>query len=133
MAELKGEDAMPAPAVIYPTAAVAAPANGQTLSAIEYVHTLPPDEKQAVFLALLREALQIHGDAGLLPIEDEDGTPFGYYVPPTAAKALSDQTWNAIPTEVRELLSRPVKNLDNFVSSDEMLTILTRPSGSPPQ
>ena len=128
---VKGEHAMPATAVTYPT--VAAPTNGQTLAPTEYIRTLPPEEKQAVFLALLREALQFHGDTGLLPIEDENGMPFGYYVPPTAAKSLSDQAWHEMPTEVREALSRPVKDLDNTITSAALRTILTRPSGSPPQ
>ena len=58
-------------------------ANG---SAVEYVCALPPEAKQAVFLALLREALKLNGDRGLLPIDDETGKSFGYYVPPKAAE-----------------------------------------------
>ncbi len=57
-------------------------------SAVDYVRALQPEEKQAVFLALLREALTENGDTGLLPVDDEDGNPFGYYVPPKAAEEL---------------------------------------------
>ena len=63
-------------------------------SAVDYVRSLPPEEKQAVFLELLREAMRSYGDRGLQPIDDEDGRPFGYYVPPRAAQILSDQGWN---------------------------------------
>jgi hypothetical protein len=100
-------------------------------SAVDYVRSLPPEEKQAVFLELLREAMRSYGDMGLLPIDDEEGRPFGYYVPPKAAQILSDQGWNEIPPEVRQVLSRPVCDLDNCVSSEEMLTILSSEADSP--
>ena len=58
---------------------------GRTL--LESVRALSPDDKHIVFMALLREALEMNGDTGLLPIEDEDGRGFGYYVPPKAAEA----------------------------------------------
>lgn len=63
-------------------------ANGVHASPVDYVKALPPEDKQAVFLTLLREALAENGDAGLLPVDDENGKPFGYYVPPKAAEAL---------------------------------------------
>ena len=56
----------------------------QTL--LESIRALSPEDKEVIFLAILREALAINGDTGLLPIEDEDGKPFGYYVPPKAAE-----------------------------------------------
>lgn len=49
---------------------------------------LSGDRKHALLLALLREAMELNGDTGLLPVEDEDGRPFGYYVPPKAAAEL---------------------------------------------
>ncbi|MGL6096050.1 MAG: hypothetical protein ACRC7O_09675, partial [Fimbriiglobus sp.] len=63
--------------------AVAAPPNP-----VEYVRGLSPDDKQAVFLSLLREAVELNGDRGLIPIDDHGGTPFGYFVPPAAAAQL---------------------------------------------
>ena len=63
-------------------------ANGQPLSPVEYVRGLSLEDKGRVLLALLREAMEDNGDAGLMPIEDEDGKPFGYYVPPKAAAEL---------------------------------------------
>jgi hypothetical protein len=53
------------------TAAVAPP------SPVEYVSRLSPDDKHAVLLALLREAMALNGDTGLLPVEDEDGRTLG--------------------------------------------------------
>lgn len=100
-------------------------------SPVEYVRSLEPDDKQAVFVSLLREALAINGDSGLLPIEDENGNPFGYYVPPNAAQALSDRIWNDTPADVRKALSEPVTNLDRSISSEEMLAILSSGDASP--
>lgn len=54
----------------------------------EFVQRLSPDDQHALFLALLREALALNGDTGLLPVEDEDGRMFGYYVPPKAAEEI---------------------------------------------
>jgi hypothetical protein len=63
-------------------------ANGTPVSPVEYVRSLPPEEKGKVLLALLREAMADNGDSGLMPIDDEEGKPFGYYVPPKAAEEL---------------------------------------------
>lgn len=60
-------------------------ANGTPVSPVEYVRALPGEDKQAVFLALLREAISMCGDTGRVLIDDERGKPFGYYVPPKAA------------------------------------------------
>jgi hypothetical protein len=51
----------------------------------ELVRGMSPEDKGEIFVALLREALQYNGDAGLMHVEDEEGRPFGYYVPPKAA------------------------------------------------
>jgi hypothetical protein len=101
-----------------------------TVSPTELVRAMGPEDKQAVFLFLLREALALHGDRGLLPIEDESGQAFGYYVPPKAAHRLSEQLWNEMPEAVREAFGQPVKDLENSISSEEMLAILSREDGS---
>jgi hypothetical protein len=51
----------------------------------EYIQSLSPDAKQRVFLQLLREAWSFHGDADLMPVDDEDGRSLGYFVSPKAA------------------------------------------------
>ncbi len=71
--------------------------SGPSVSPVEYVRNLPPEEKQAVFLALLREALQYNGDTGLLPVEDENGKAFGYYVPQKAAANQATKAWAEMP------------------------------------
>lgn len=98
-------------------------------SPAEIVAALPPEDKYAVFLALLKEALAANGDTGLLPIDDELGKPFGYYVPPKAAEAISAQMWADMPDEVRTVLSRPVADLSKTISADELLAGLKRAAG----
>ena len=46
------------------------------ISPVEYVRGLTPEEKEAVFLSLLRETAHFNGNAGPLPIHDEDGKSF---------------------------------------------------------
>ena len=73
----------------------------------EMVRSLSPEDKHAVFLALLREALQYNGEAGLLAIDDEDGKPFGYYVPPNAAAAHAAAVLpSLLPEREAELVRR---------------------------
>jgi hypothetical protein len=98
--------------------------NGTPPSPVEYVRGLKPEEKQAVFLALLREALQHHGDTGLLPVEDENGKGFGYYVPP---KASENHLRSLVPTlspEQRAVTARaladPTKTFDMKTYLDEL-------------
>jgi hypothetical protein len=107
--------------------------NGTPASPVEYVRNLPPEEKQAVFLALLREALQYNGDTGLMPVEDENGKAFGYYVPPKVAAAHAAKAWAEMPAEVRERIGRPMGDPENAISADEMLTILSRASELTPR
>ncbi|WP_439625901.1 hypothetical protein [Gemmata sp.] len=81
--------------------------NGVHASPVEYVKALPPEDKQAVFLSLLREALAENGDAGLLPVDDENGKPFGYYVPPKAAAEIAERELPKLsPERERELADR---------------------------
>ena len=104
-----------------------------TPSPSDFVRSLTPEDKQSVFLLLLREALAINGDAGLLPIEDESGDQFGYYVPPKAARIQSDRMWQDMPAGVREALSRPVSDLNRSISSDELLAGLSSEADSSPR
>lgn len=74
--------------------------------AAEFVRALPAEAKHVVFLALLREALEDNGDEGLLPIEDEDGNPFGYYLPPKAVAARAAALLPAVGAEREAELAR---------------------------
>lgn len=102
------------------------------VSPVEYVRALPPEDKEDVLIALLRDLIAFRGGKGLIPVESPEGEWLGYYVPPAAAKALSDQMWAEMPPAVREAFGRPVKNLDNCISAEEMLDLLNPGAGSSP-
>ena len=77
-------------------------ANGAPVSPVEYVRSLSGEDKQAVFLALLREAISMCGDTGRVLIDDENGKPFGHYVPPKAVEA-SELLPDPTPEQAAEL------------------------------
>lgn len=106
------------------TSAQTSPANGSPITATEYVRTLSPEEKQAVFLALLREAIQINGDTGLLPVEDEEGNPFGYYLPPKAVAARAESQLPKLSKEREAELARRQSEPGRGLTEDEMRTWL---------
>jgi hypothetical protein len=81
-----------------------------SVSAVEYVRALSLEEKQAVFLALLLEALAENGDTGLLPVDDVSGKPFGYYVPPKAAAEIAERELPRLtPEREKELADRSTR------------------------
>ena len=96
--------------------------NGKVaVSTAEYVRSLPPEDKQAAFLALLREALEQNGDRGLLPIDDEDGKPFGYYVPPKAAEELFRLSGPKLSEEREQEIDRRIKSLHPGIPVEEVI------------
>jgi hypothetical protein len=57
-------------ATIDPTPATAAPVNGQAASPVDYIRALAPEEKEAVFIALLQELIEVNGGGhGLIPFQ----------------------------------------------------------------
>jgi hypothetical protein len=96
------------------------------VSPVEYVRALPPEDKQAVFLTLLREALQHNGDRGLLPIDDEDGRPFGYYVPPKAAEELFEQFGPKLSAEREREIDRRIRSLEPGIPVADVIADLKR-------
>jgi hypothetical protein len=100
--------------------------NGSPPSAVDYVRTLKPEEKQAVFLALLREALQFHGDRCLLPVEDENGKMFGYYVPPKASERHFRSLVSSLTPEECDISTRALKDLGRTFEMKTYLDELKR-------
>ncbi len=105
-------------------------ANGAAMSPMEFVRTMSPEAKEDVFVALLEELVARSSKTGLIPFEAANGQFLGYFVPPAAAKELADKEWSEMPPQVREHLGRPVEDLDNCISADEMLAHLKQEAGS---
>jgi hypothetical protein len=94
-------------ATIDPTPATAAPVNGQAASPVDYIRALAPEEKEAVFIALLQELIEVNGGGhGLIPFQTPDGTSLGYYVPPEASRQRYEQFLAELPPEIRDRVPR---------------------------
>ncbi len=97
------------------------PSVASKASPLEYVRSLDADQKHAVFMELLREAVELNGENGLLPIEDVNGDSYGYFVPPKAARALFERAIPNLTDEERERSRRAIANLDRTFDMDEFL------------
>ena len=111
-----------------PTATPPTTANGPphppAVSPVEYVRGLPPEDKEAIFLAILREVIAYNGGKGLIPIDTPEGESLGYYVPPEAAKARFELYGPKLtPEDVAELKER-VRNPGPFVTAEELVADL---------
>lgn len=102
-----------------------APNTATPFQAVEFARALSPEAKQAVFLALLREAVEENGDTGLLPVEDEDGNPFGYYLPPKAVAARAEALLPHPSAEREAELARRSANPGKWLTADELRARLT--------
>ena len=103
----------------------AAPTSTEPASAaVEYARALPPEAKRAVFLALLREAIQVNGDTGVMPVEDEDGNPFGCYLSSRAVAARADQSLPRLSAEREAELARRQGEPGRLLTEDELRTWL---------
>jgi hypothetical protein len=105
--------------------------NGTPVSPVEYVRNLPPEEKQAVFLALLREALQYNGDTGLMPVEDENGKAFGYYVLPKASEKHFRSLVPVLTPEQRDVTLRAMADLSKTFDMKSYLDELKQADALP--
>jgi len=104
---------------------------GGTPTPVEYFRSLPPEAKEAILFEALHELIAMYGGRGLIPFQAPGGDFVGYYVPPAAAKTLSDKVWAEIPAEVRERLGRPIDDLSNSIPAENLLDRLIPADGSP--
>jgi len=90
-------------------------------SPLTFLQRLSQEDKQIVFLRLLREALQSHGDTGLLPIDDEEGRAFGYYVSPKAAAEQFRSLSPVLNAHDRAISAAALASLDNTFQMKDFL------------
>lgn len=101
------------------TSLVAPAPTAPASAAVEYARSLPPEAKRAVFLALLREAVQMNG-AGVMPVEDEDGNPFGCYLSPGAVAARADEALPRSSAEREAELAKRQNEPGRLLTEDEL-------------
>ena len=90
------------------------------LSPVVYVQSLSLEDKQAVLVALLREAIQINGDDAPMPIEDESGQPMGYYLPPKPVERPRKTRPNATP-EQQTSVQLALNTAEDSCTLDELM------------
>lgn len=85
------------------TAAAEAPATPPTPTPVEWVKSLPVEDREAVFLELLREVMAVNGTRGRIDIETESEEYLGYFVPAEAERAEVERLFPHDPVWEAEL------------------------------
>ena len=98
---------------------------------VDYVRGLPQGEKQLVLVALLKEAVHLNGEKGLLTIDDENGKPFGYYVPPKTAEEHFRMMAPVLSLQQRSITDAAFSNLNQTFEMKSYLDELSREDGLP--
>ena len=91
------------------------------LSPVVYVKSLSLEDKQAVLVALLREAIQINGVDTPMPIEDESGQPMGYYLPPKPAELQVENVGPRLTPEEHTKIEQRLLHLDDGIPIREVI------------
>lgn len=87
------------------------------------LHTLSPQAKDELLVALLRELVALRGEQGQISFDLPDGEYLGYFVPPAAAKERADEFLAQMPPKVREAMTRPLPpnfDPDNSYTAEEL-------------
>jgi hypothetical protein len=99
--------------------------NGSATSAVEYVRALSDEEKGYVFIALLRELIEVNGGGKcLIPIDTPEGESLGYYVPPKAAAARFEMYGPKFTPEEWAELERQKGETAGVITAEEWIAEL---------
>jgi hypothetical protein len=100
-------------------------------SPAEYVRSLSPEDKEAIFTELVREAIRLTGGKALIPVRAPDGEQLGYYVPPEAAAEQLRRVGPHLTAEDRERTRRALADLGKTFDMAEYLDELSREDEAP--
>lgn len=108
---------------------------------VEFVQSLPEEQKRSVLFALLREVYAVHGDFAAIPLRDGD-TDLGYLVRSNSSEATRlehlrqmrlvppsvdyDDMVRQMPPELAAALEKPIPedlDCDDVLSRDELRKI----------
>jgi hypothetical protein len=106
--------------------ATAAPQPRPPLDPVAFVAGLADRDKHALLLALLREAIDLNGETGPIPIDDGAGQMFGYYVPQKAAEAIYETHGPKLTEAEEEEIDRRLANPGPAVPIQEVIDDLKR-------
>lgn len=93
---------------------------------VEFVQSLPQEQKRAVLFALLRELYASQGDFAAIPLRDGD-TDMGYLARTEGMLTGHQKVMTNLPRDVVEHLSVAIPdNLDDCLSEEEVEAIHRR-------
>jgi hypothetical protein len=101
------------------------------LSPVEYVRSLSPADKEAVFVDLVREVIREYGDTGTIPLQTVDGKPFGFYIPQAVADRRGEDLRSVLAFEDKDVTSRALADLDNTFDGGKYLDDLSHEDATP--
>jgi hypothetical protein len=93
-----------------------------TISVSEYVKRCSPEEKDELFNMLVKEIMRSMPREHMIPLSDEKGKEFGYFVSAATAQHLSDKIWKQLPKSATNILGRKVDDLEDAVSTEDLKT-----------
>lgn len=94
-----------------------------TAPAVDAVLALAEDEQEAVFLALVRKLIAVHGECRLIPVGTETES-LGYFVPPAAADAIYRARGPQLTAEEEAEFRRRVRDPGEVMTAEEAITRL---------
>ena len=100
---------------------------------VEYVRSLPPEAKEAIFLELIREAIRLNGGRGLIPVDGPGGERLGFYVPPDAADELANKVLPKFSPEREAEIERRLATAGPTIRGEDLLAELKQAAPRPPQ
>jgi hypothetical protein len=98
--------------------------NATTVSPVEYVRSLSPEDKEAVFAELLQEVVRLNGGKGLIPIDSPGGEQLGYFISAEAADALAELELPKLTPEREQELRDRASRLSTAVPVQQVVAEL---------
>ena len=100
------------------------PKLGSRIPPLDFLRSLSLEDKEELFVELLREVIAYHGGKGLIPVETPDGEWLGYFVPPEAAAARAEAALPKLTLEREAELARRQTNPGTTVSAQQLIAEL---------
>jgi hypothetical protein len=95
---------------------------------VEFVQSLPEEQKRSVLFALLREVYAVHGDFAAIPLRDGD-TDLGYLARSEDMLTGGQKILLTLPREAAARMCEPIPDdldLDDCLSEEEVEAIHRR-------
>ncbi len=98
----------------------------------EYVRNLSPEDQGIALVALLKEAIRVHGGDGIIPIETDEES-LGYYVPPAAAHERLQKIIGTVSPERGQLMREALRTPGRSVTLEDYLAAMEAEDALPTQ